>query len=144
MSSIKELYDSGFQKRNKDHFAAIVRVAMSDGVIKEGERSFLRRLAHRLHISDHEYNTILDNYSSYPINPPVTYERRLERLYDLTRMVFADDEIGERQQPLLERLSVGLGFTPNNVKYVVAKALELVSFGVDFEEFDEEIRNMNR
>jgi len=42
--SISELYDSGFRKRNESHFAAIVRVAMSNGVISDGEKAFLDRL----------------------------------------------------------------------------------------------------
>ena len=46
--SISDLFDSGFQKRNQDHFAAIVKVAMSDGVITDEERAFLDRLATRL------------------------------------------------------------------------------------------------
>ena len=142
--SISDLFDSGFKKRNQDHFAAIVRVAMSDGEIKEQEKKFLDRLARRLEISESKYEEILENYMVHPINPPITYEGRLERLYDLSQMVYADDEIGERQQPMLERLGVGLGFTPGNVRYVVAKALELIGHGVDQDEFMEEIRNMNR
>ena len=43
--SISDLFDSGFKKRNEDHFAAIVRVAMSDGVINDAEKAFLDRLA---------------------------------------------------------------------------------------------------
>ena len=31
--SFLDLFDGGFRQRNKDHFAAIVRVAMEDGVI---------------------------------------------------------------------------------------------------------------
>jgi len=46
--SISDLYDSGFQKRNQGHFAAIVRVAMSDGVINDEEKTFLDRLARKL------------------------------------------------------------------------------------------------
>jgi hypothetical protein len=42
--SISDLFDSGFKKRNEDHFAAIVRVAMSDGVINDAEKAFLDRL----------------------------------------------------------------------------------------------------
>ena len=33
--SFSDLFDSGFKKRNEDHFAAIVRVAMGDGVISD-------------------------------------------------------------------------------------------------------------
>ena len=50
--SFSDLFESGFKKRNEDHFAAIVRVAMSDGIINEAEKAFLDRLAIRLEISE--------------------------------------------------------------------------------------------
>ncbi|MFS4493124.1 TerB family tellurite resistance protein [Maribacter sp. 2308TA10-17] len=142
--SIADFFDSGFRKRNQDHFAAIVRVAMSDGVITEDEQAFLDRLARKLDISDSDYKEILKDYMSHPVNPPSSYDRRLERLYDLARMVYADDELGERQTTMLERLCVGLGFSTANVNYVVDKALKLVHAGVDEDNFIDEIKNMNR
>ena len=142
--SISDLFDSGFQKRNQDHFAAIVRVAMSDGIITEDEKAFLDRLARKLDISENDYTEILEDYKNRPINPPTSYDRRLERLYDLSRMVFADNELGKKQTTMLKRLGVGLGFSPANIAYVVDKALKLVDAGVDEDNFIEEIKNMNR
>lgn len=142
--SISDLYDSGFRKRNENHFAAIVRVAMSDGIITDEEKAFLDRLARNLDITEIQYKDILKDFISHPINPPITYDNRLERLYDLARMVYADSELGERQSGILEKLSVGLGFSAHNVKYVVDKALSLISNGVDLETFKEEVRMMNR
>lgn len=142
--SIVDFFDSGFQKRNQDHFAAIVRVAMSDGVITDDEQAFLDRLARKLDISEGDYKEILKDFKSHPINPPTSYDRRLERLYDLARMVYADHALGERQTGMLERLGVGLGFSPANINYVVDKALKLVHAGVDEDNFKDEIKNMNR
>lgn len=142
--SIIDFFDSGFRKRNQSHFAAIVRVAMSDGIITDEERTFLDRLAKKLDVSEADYKKILKNYESHPINPPLSYDKRLERLYDLSRMVYADHELGENQTALLEKLAVGLGFNPENVKYVVDKALALVSNGVDQDDFIDEVKNMNR
>ncbi|NBR74179.1 MAG: TerB family tellurite resistance protein, partial [Flavobacteriia bacterium] len=39
--SVVDLYTSGFKARNRDHFAAIVRVALSDHVITESEQAFI-------------------------------------------------------------------------------------------------------
>ncbi|MGB5818492.1 MAG: TerB family tellurite resistance protein [Saonia sp.] len=142
--SILDLFDSGFRKRNQDHFAAIVRVAMSDDVITEEERAFLHRLAARLHISEADYKKILKEYKSHQINPPTSYDLRLERLYDLARMVYADNNLGEKQTALLERLSIGLGFSTGNVSYIVDKALKLVHAGVEIDNFKDEIKKMNR
>ncbi len=142
--SILELFDSGFKKRNEDHFAAIVRVAMDDGVISKQEKEFLDRLAKNLEISDAEYKQILKDYKSHPINHPTSYDRRLERLYDLARMVYVDHIKGEHEELVLRKIAVGLGFSHENVKYIVDKALTLVGNGVDLETFTHEIKNMNQ
>ncbi|MBN2867909.1 MAG: TerB family tellurite resistance protein, partial [Flavobacteriaceae bacterium] len=62
--SFSDLFDSGFKKRNESHFAAIVRVAMSDGVINDAEKAFLDRLARNLDISELDYEAILKNYKT--------------------------------------------------------------------------------
>jgi uncharacterized tellurite resistance protein B-like protein len=142
--SISDLFDSGFKKRNEDHFAAIVRVAMEDGIITDEEKAFLDRLARNLDISEGDYKLILKDYQSHPINPPSSYDRRLERLYDLARMVQVDHIKGDHEELLLRKIAVGLGFSPDNVMYVVDKALTLVNNGVDLDTFVEEIKNMNR
>lgn len=142
--SIADFFDSGFKKRNEDHFAAIVRVAMSDDVITDEEKAFLDRLAHKLDISEAEYKQILKDYKSHPINPPTSYDRRLERLYDLARMVWADHIEGEKQVRILIRLVVGLGFHAKNSKYITHKALDLVHEEVDLDTFMDEIKHMNQ
>ena len=142
--SISDLFDSGFKKRNEDHFAAIVRVAMDDGVISDDEKAFLDRLARNLDISELEYKNILKDYQSHPINPPTSYDSRLERLYDLARMVHVDGIQGRGEEVLLKKIGIGLGFRTDNVKYIVDKALTLVSNGVDLDTFIDEMKHMNR
>ena len=142
--SISDLFESGFKKRNEDHFAAIVRVAMSDGIINDAEKAFLDRLATRLDITEAEYKEILKDYKSHPVNAPHSYDERLERLYDLSRMVWADHIEGPNQLNLLEKLCIGLGFNQDNVKYIADKALTLVHYEVDLDEFTEKMKKMNQ
>ncbi|MFV9549609.1 TerB family tellurite resistance protein [Algibacter sp. PT7-4] len=142
--SFSDLFDSGFKKRNESHFASIVRVAMDDGIITPEEQAFLDRLAQRLEIGEGDYKAILKNYESHPINPPVSYDLRLERLYDLVRMVYVDSIKGDSEHVLLKKIAVGLGFRAVNVKYIIDKALTLVSNGTDLDDFVDQIKNMNR
>ena len=88
--SFSDLFTPGFKQRNRDHFAAIVRVALADGIITDEEKAFLNRTAINLEIEEAEVAEIMANPDNYPINPPANEQRRLERLYDLTRMVYAD------------------------------------------------------
>jgi len=142
--SISDLFDSGFKKRNEDHFAAIVRIAMSDEIIKDSERAFLDRLARNLSISENDYTQILKDFKSHPINPPTSYNNRLERLFDLTRMVWADHIEGDDQLKMLKKLSIGLGFNPDNVNYIVDKALNLVHNNISLDDFIEQMKTMNQ
>ncbi len=142
--SFSDLFDSEFKQRNKGHFSAIVRVALADGSFVQGEKNFLDKLATNLEISASEYEEILENPLKYPINPPYLYSQRLERLYDLARMVHVDHQLGDNQEVLLKRFSLALGFTPGNVDYIVAKALALVDKKVDLDTFVFEMQNMNK
>ena len=142
--SFSELFDSGFKTRNKGHFSAIVRVAMSDGKISEKEKQFLDKLAKELEIDEEEYKDILSNPIKYPVNPPYLYINRLERLYDLGRMVRLDNNLGEKQPEVLTRFALALGFTPSNVNYIVDKALKLIDKKVDIDDFLFEMKNMNK
>ena len=142
--SISDLFDSGFKDRNKGHFSAIVRVAMENGHLSHEERAFLDKLAKQLEISPEEYKEILANPFRYPINPPHLYVQRLERLYDLSRMVYADHILGPKQKEILTRFALALGFTPGNVHYIVDKALSLLVMGVDSDTFVYEMQHMNK
>ena len=133
--SIANLYSSGFKSRNRDHFAAIVRVALSDGIITEEEKAFLNRTAINLEIEDSEVSLIMDNPDKYPINPPTNKQKRLERLYDLTRMVYADNIADEGEVQLLQRIVVGLGFATEEAEAIAQKALQLIADGNDEDDF---------
>lgn len=142
--SISDLFDSEFKIRNRGHFSAIVRVALADGKIAPEEKAFLDRLARNLEISEAEYEEIFENPLKYPINPPYLYSQRLERLYDLARMVHVDHHLGDKQDSLLRKFGIALGFTPGNVNYIVDKALSLVDRKVDLDTFIYEMEQMNK
>lgn len=142
--SFSDLFDSEFKARNKGHFSAIVRVAIADGDLSKEEKEFLDKLSVRLEISASEYEEILENPLKYPINPPYSYAHRLERLYDLSRMVYVDHVLGAKQKEILSKFALALGFTPGNVTHIVDKALSLLVMGVDLDTFVFEMTHMNK
>lgn len=133
--SFSNLYSSGFKQRNRDHFASIVRIALSDGVISKEEEAFINRMAINLEIEEQEVETIKANLDNYPINPPSTEQRRLERLYDLARMVFADQIADEAEKKIMNRLIIGLGFPHEEVEDIINQSFEQIQKGSDEDEF---------
>jgi hypothetical protein len=59
-------------------------------------------------------------------------------------MVYADHLLGPRQKDILTRYAVYLGFTPENIPFIVDKALSLLFLNVDMETFVYEIQHMNK
>ena len=141
--SISDLYSSGAHKKNLGHFANIVKLAMADDVITEGEQKLLERLAKRLEIDKVEYKHVLKNPEKYPTNPPVSYDARIERLYYLTKMVYADDEVSKDEVLVMRKIVIGLGFPQDNAEKVSDEALHLVMNENDVEDFTKAIKRVN-
>jgi hypothetical protein len=142
--SIADLFDSEFKTRMKGRFSAVARVLFADGEFDPEEKLFLDKLAVKLEISDQEYEEILENPLKYELNPPYLYIERLESLYNIARVVHHDHHLGDRQENLLRKFAIALGFTVGNVDYIVNKALVLIDKKVDLETFIFEMKNMNR
>lgn len=121
-----------------------MRVAISDGDLSKEEKEFLDKLADRIEISQAEDVEILENPMKYPINPPYLHSQRLERLYDLSRMVYVDHVLGPKQKEVLTKFALTLGFTPGNVPFIVDKAMSLLVLQIDLDTFVYEMTHMNK
>ena len=135
---------SGEQKRNIAHFASIVRLALADNVLSESEEKLLKRVANRFHILDEKYNEILNSPEDYPINTPHEYDERIEYLYDLAKMVYADGIANKDEASVLRKMCIGLGFHIDNIEKVADEAIHLILNDNDLEDFSKAIKNGNK
>lgn len=130
-----DLYQSGEHRRNLAHFAAIASLAAIDGEVTPEEKTLLDRFASKLDITTSEYELVMDKENKFPIDPPNTSERRLERLYDLFRMIFADHLIDDDEMVLLKKYAIGLGFSGEQANEVIEKSVAIFSGRIDFEDY---------
>lgn len=135
---------SGEQKRNIAHFASIVRLALADDIITEGEEKLLKRVAKRFHILEEKYKEILENPDEYSQVTPHSYDERIEHLYDLATMVFADDDASKEEAKVLKKICIGLGFPIDNAEKVTDEAIHLILNNNDLEDFSKAIKRVNR
>ncbi|MDY0780491.1 TerB family tellurite resistance protein [Tenacibaculum sp. IB213877] len=141
--SISDLYSSGQQKQALGHFASIVKIAMTDGIIAEGEQKLLDRTADNLNIEELEYKEILKSPEKFPVNSPVSYDERIERLYRLAKMILADDNVSKDEMLLMRKIAVALNFPIDNVEKVCDEAIHLIINDNDLEDFTVAIKRVN-
>lgn len=142
--SISNYNLKGDQKHNINHFAGLVKLAMADGIITDGEEKLLNRASKNLHISEENTKHIIENYLDYPETSPHGYDDRIELLYDYTKMLYADDEVTKKEVNLLRKICVGLGFPVDNVDKVADEAIHLVLNDDDLDDFNKAIKYVNR
>lgn len=132
-----QLYTPGFKNRNRAHFAAIVNLALADDHISDEEKAFIDRLAIYLEIDPDMVKKVMESPEQYKADPPADKNSRLERLYDLSKMIFADNIADDNEKKLLEKMVIGLGFEADKANQVVETALDMVANGIDQDDFVE-------
>lgn len=133
--SFSDLFGSGEHLRNLGHFASIVNLAAVDGEINAEEEEQLRRFARKLDIGEEEYSLVLKNPKSFPINPHNNVQERLERLYDLLKIIFSDHEIDEEEMDLLKKYAIGLGFSGEASEGIIKRSVQIFSGKLDFDDY---------
>ncbi len=133
--SFSDLYGSGRHIRNFTHFSSLVHLAAIDGEIKPEEEKVLKRLAIKLGIDDEKYKEAMEHPNDFPINPSHQYQRRLERLYDILTVIFADSSMTPVENDLLKKYAVALGFNNEDSKKIMEQSIRLLSGKLSFDEY---------
>lgn len=141
---LSEIYTNGKQRQNRGHFANIVKIAKADQKITPEEESLLYQTAKNLNLSLTSFQRILENPEKFPINPPGNSEERITRLYSLSKMILADGEVATEEIKLLQKITIGLGFSTKNIEKVCENAISLVEQNTDLDTFIVEIKKINR
>ncbi len=132
---ILDLYKHSEKRQNLAHFASLASLAAVDGEINQPEKDILDRFAHKLNITPQEYKEVMKKDNKYPIMPYNSYEMRLERLYDLFSIIYADHEIDHEEMVMLKRYAIGMGFTEDSANSVIEKSVAIFSGRISFESY---------
>ncbi len=133
--SFTDLFESGEHRSNLGHFASLVYLAESHSGILESELAILQRFARKLDITDAEYQEVLKDPKKYPINPPTSATKRLERMLDLFKLILADHHIDAHEELLVHRYAIGLGYSDQDAKALIKRSIDIFSGGLDLEDY---------
>ncbi len=133
--SISKIYESGIQQNNTAHFANIIQMAFIDGEMNEGEKNLAAKFAQKLNIIQEEYRQILKDPKKYPLIPVTSKEERLQHLFDLFKMIFADHSIDQQEIRLIHNYAIGLGCSKERALKLIKESIRIFQGKLDFEEY---------
>lgn len=102
----------------KARMMAIYTMAFSDGELGQSELTCLRAMAERHGISEEEIVKILMSPGNSDYIPS-SVEERIEWLYDLALMAWADGVIRDEERNLLRRFAMRYDFLEENVEAII-------------------------
>ncbi len=129
MGTIAHRFETGEQSSQKGHFRNLIMLARIDGKLGAEEKALLNRMAQRLSITDEQVKEIMDDSNSYPMIPPISREERYERFIQLIQMIFADGVVNEKEDVLVHRFGIALGFTQERMDEKYPLILDMVKRG---------------
>ena len=130
MGTIAHRFETGEQSSQKGHFRNLIMLARIDGMVAEEEKALLERISRRIGLTDEQVKEVKDDSNSYPMIPPVSREERYERLIQLVQMTCVDGEIDPKEDVLIHRYGIALGFTQERLDEKYPIILDKVKSGM--------------
>ena len=106
-----------------------------DGEINPEEKKVLDRFAVKFDITGEEYKEVMKKENKYPIEAPYESEKRLERLYDLFKIIYADHDIDKNEYRLIKSYALALGYSPAKAEKIIRRSIILFRGKFDFEDY---------
>lgn len=124
----------------KSHFLRLYQMAFSDDSFDVLEMQMLYKFAEERGLSKEQLNEILLN-PSHDSSIPESLELRVEYLYDLAVMIWADNKVTDDEYNTLKKYCKKFEFLDENITELVDYLLENAKKGVSKEEIINEINS---
>jgi len=109
----------------KRHFFELYCLALADGYLDFQELQTLYELGVEHGIEPEQINRIVLT-ADIPPTIPDTIDRKIEYLYDLTRLAWADGKIAAEERSVIEKCVIHYGFLNENAKGIVDFLIDAV------------------
>ncbi|MFC3160087.1 hypothetical protein SAMN05443633_11956 [Chryseobacterium arachidis] len=125
----------------KAHFLRLYQMAICDDDFSALELKMLYKSAEERGISSKNLDEILLNPINLKSLIPKTIEEKVDYLYDLTVMIWADGIVSPNEYSAMEKYVLMFGFLEENVTAIVDYLIEAVKIGKNKNEILYELKN---
>ncbi|WP_312767194.1 hypothetical protein [Epilithonimonas sp.] len=125
----------------KAHFLRLYQMAICDDNFSSLELKALYRSAEERGISQKNLDEILLNPISSKVTIPESIEEKIDYLYDLTVMIWADGEVSPNERASLEKYVLMFGFMEENALQIVEYLIDSVKEGKSKTDIFNDLKN---
>ncbi len=117
-------FENQYLSYKKDHIKNLLALANADGHVHEKEEAVIYKIGKRYGLKDRQVKTILDSDEKFTVNVPNNHHDKMNVLYDLMLIVFADDVVEKKEIAFCEDVAKQFGFKKDIVKWLLNEVFD--------------------
>ena len=112
-------FEHQYLSYKKNHIKNLLALAKADGHMHEKEQELLFKLGSGYGLKDWQIQNLIDSTEKFQLNIPDNYGDRMNLLYDLILMVFADEVVEKKEIAFCEDVAKRFGMKKELVKWLI-------------------------
>jgi uncharacterized membrane protein YebE (DUF533 family) len=112
-------FEHQYLSYKKNHIKNLLALAKADGHMHEKETELLYKIGSGYGLKEWQIQNLVDSKEKFELNVPDNYNDRMNLLYDLILMMFADEVIEKREIAFCEDVAKRFGMKKELVKWLI-------------------------
>jgi uncharacterized membrane protein YebE (DUF533 family) len=135
-------FEHQYLSYKKNHLKNLLALAKADGSIHEKEIELLHKIGNRFGLKERQIQNLIESNEQYEINVPDNHNDKMNLLYDLISMVYADDVVDKHEVAFCEDTVEKLGLKKEVVRWLIDDVFKKGTppFPEEWEEIKEQAR----
>ncbi|MFM8739459.1 MAG: hypothetical protein ACKOC0_04560, partial [Cytophagales bacterium] len=117
-------FENQYLSFKKDHIKNLMALAKADGHVHEKEKNVIFKIGKRYGLKERQVQAILDSNEKLTVNVPNNHHDKMNVLYDLMLVVFADGVIEKKEIEFCENVAKQFRFKKQIVKWLLEEVFE--------------------
>ncbi len=117
-------FEHQYLSYKKNHIKNLLALAKADGFVHEKEQLMLFKIGKRYGLKDRQVQELIASDEKFTVNVPDNFQDKMNVLYDLMLMVWADGVIEKKEIAFCEDLVKKFGMKKEIVKWLLDEVFE--------------------
>jgi uncharacterized membrane protein YebE (DUF533 family) len=112
-------FEHQYLSYKKNHIRNLLALAKVDGHVHEKEEKLLYKIGKRYGLKDRQVKELVESKEKFTMNVPDNHNDKMNLLYDLLLMIYADDVVDKHEISFFEDAVKKLGMKKETVKWLL-------------------------
>lgn len=118
-------FEHQYLSYKKNHIKNLLALSKADGHMHEKELEMLYKIGNRYGLKDRQITALVESNEPFEVNVPDNFHDKMNVLYDLVLMVYADGVVEQKEIDFCEDVVKKFGMKPGMVQWLISDVFAL-------------------